>query len=445
MAEHTAAAAHARSASPRTHRSLWVVGIFVVAGFVALYLQVTFIPWHSRPFGLFHNQIDLEVYRAGARHVLHRQPVYDGPVLGLFMYTYSPFSTLAFIPLVHMSHHTAVLVWSSLTVIALVASVLLCFKSFGYRLNSRTWVLAIAVAAVCSMMEPVRTTVWYGQVNVVIMALILWDLLRPGGSRLQGVMVGLTAGIKLTPALFAVYLLAIRRTRAAIIAVVAGVLTVAIGALAMPRASKKFWTETLWDSRRVGPVRAPSNQSITGALASILRTDSPPTGLWLLLAGVALVLGLTAAVVAYRRGAAVLALAIVGMTSTSVSPFSWGHHWVWFVPLAAHLVHLMISAVDNGRWVRLAAAVVAFCALYVSVFLWKSHYPHPLQVGTAHFREFYAMGLFMIPTPSQWHWFSAQPYLWVFGVTCVVTLLWWGPWRSSARLAQAARAVGARR
>ena len=53
--------------------------------------------------------------------------------------------------------------------------------------------------AVALLLEPVRTTVWYGQINVFLMLLLLWDLGRPAGSRFKGFSIGIAAGIKLTP------------------------------------------------------------------------------------------------------------------------------------------------------------------------------------------------------------------------------------------------------
>jgi alpha-1,2-mannosyltransferase len=43
--------------------------------------------------------------------------------------------------------------------------------------------------------------------------------------------------------------------------------------------------------------------------------------------------GAALAAVVDRRGDRVLAVGLCGMTACAVSPFSWEHHWVWFVPV----------------------------------------------------------------------------------------------------------------
>jgi alpha-1,2-mannosyltransferase len=68
----------------------------------------------------------------------------------------------------------------------------------------------------------------------------------------------------------------------------------------------------------------------------LLRLHGSPTAATIASIVVAAVAMMIAAM-AYRRGQAVLALAIVGLASAAASPFSWSHHWVWFAPLVVHL------------------------------------------------------------------------------------------------------------
>ncbi len=51
-------------------------------------------------------------------------------------------------------------------------------------------------------MEPIRTTLWLGQINIFLLLLIVWDLGRDEKSRLRGIGAGVAAGVKLTPAFF---------------------------------------------------------------------------------------------------------------------------------------------------------------------------------------------------------------------------------------------------
>ena len=64
-------------------------------------------------------------------------------------------------------------------------------------------------------------TIYLGQVNLVLLALILWDLSQPdtGKSRWwKGFGTGIAAGIKLTPLIFIPYLLVARKFRQAAMA-----------------------------------------------------------------------------------------------------------------------------------------------------------------------------------------------------------------------------------
>ncbi|SIR96010.1 glycosyltransferase 87 family protein [Williamsia sterculiae] len=403
-----------------------LVGL-VAAAAIAVWLQYRYIPAGTRYWGLFHNGIDLEVYRAGARHLYHDQPIYLGPVLAHFEYTYTPFSTIVFQPFIAFDHHTVLVVWSVLIGLALWWVVVAAFRSLGYHMDIWLIVMSALLVAVCTLMEPVRTTIWYGQINVFLMALVMWDLLRPDGSRLKGLGVGVAAGIKLTPAMFIVYLAATRRWRAVLVSVAALVATIVAGAAVTPRGSLRYWTHRIFESQLVGDPRTPSNQSINGALASIYNTSTPPQALWLVLALIGLVLGIAAAWVAHRRGEELLAVAVTGMTSSVVSPFSWGHHWVWFVPLLVYLLHRVLAAVRTRRWVSAAAWAAATSALYLTVFIWRFHIPHPVHIGRSRFAEFYGIGLFMVPRDSWLNWFCDQPYLWVFAATAVTVLVGWAP------------------
>lgn len=103
--------------------SVVLVAGFMVGAVIALYVQLSFIPLDTPVFGLFQNQVDLEVYRQGALHMLHGQPLYDGPMLtnGL-LYTYTPFSAIVFQPWGWMGADMAVAVWSGLIIATLMTT-----------------------------------------------------------------------------------------------------------------------------------------------------------------------------------------------------------------------------------------------------------------------------------------------------------------------------------
>ncbi|EWM17571.1 membrane protein [Kutzneria sp. 744] len=191
--------------------------------------------------------------------------------------------------------------------------------------------LALVFAAAL-WLEPVRTSLLLGQINIVLLALVAFDLCRRRSSKWTGVGVGLAAAVKLTPLLFVVYLLFARRFREAAVATATFVATVVIGLLIVPEAAHYWLGGVFGDSTRVGPVLNWSNQSIHGMLARLL--GEPESKLpWMLLGGAVAVAATFLAGVVDRRGDRVLAIGLAGMTACAVSPFSWEHHWVWFIPV----------------------------------------------------------------------------------------------------------------
>ncbi|WP_020106688.1 glycosyltransferase 87 family protein [Nocardia sp. 348MFTsu5.1] len=404
--------------------SPWLLAGFVVGAIIAVYVQLTIIPLDTKVFGLFDNQVDLRVYRQGALHLMDGQPLYEAPMLrnGL-LYTYTPFSTIVFLPFAWLDVPSAEVLWTALIFATLFYVIVASFRSLRYRVDWRLLIVSASLVCASTLLEPVRTTIWYGQINVFLMAIVLWDLLRPDGSRLKGIGVGIAAGVKLTPGFFILYLAITRRRRAIVVAAGTIVATMVIGFLATPGQSWKYWTDRVINSDRVGPTDAPSNQSIKGALATAFGTADPNQVLWAVLAVAAMALGMSAAYVAHRHGQELLALCLTGMTATTVSPFSWGHHWVWFVPLLVYLVHLPIAAWRSGRTGLLAVTLLLPAALYATVFIWRNHVPG----GAMGFKPYYATGMFMTRFPDWLRWFSSEPYLWVFGVTATATLILWGP------------------
>ena len=142
-------------------------------------------------------------------------PVYDSadPVTGLH-FTCPPFAAVLMVPLALLPTWLAAVLWTTASVAALAAVVVVVRRSAA----SLGWAPAPAATAllvvVLLALDPIHTTVNLGQINVVLLALVLVDLTyRPG--RWQGVGVGLAAAVKLTPLLFVGYLLLTGRRRAA--------------------------------------------------------------------------------------------------------------------------------------------------------------------------------------------------------------------------------------
>ncbi|MEV0120721.1 glycosyltransferase 87 family protein [Streptomyces sp. NPDC050703] len=258
--------------------------------------------------------------------------------------TYPPFAAILFVPTTWLP--TAALKVCFLAGNVALLALLVHLSCRLARLPARA-PLVCAATALALWLEPVFQTVLFGQINLALACLVLWDLTRPPGALGKGFGLGVAAGIKLTPAVLVVHLLLRGRTREAGTAAGAFAGTVLLGALVLPSASVEFFTRRLYETGRVGRAWIVDNQSLQGLVARALHSPGPGLA-WAGAAALAGAAGLWAARRARREAHGLLAAAL---TALLVSPISWSHHWVWCVPLLALLA-------ADGR-VRLAAAVAA--------------------------------------------------------------------------------------
>ncbi|WP_371548420.1 glycosyltransferase 87 family protein [Streptomyces sp. NBC_00554] len=292
---------------------------------------------------------DVLVYRAEGAAVANGTDLYGFTVTEWRLpATYPPFAALLFVPTTWLPLGALKLAFAAGNVALLAALV---------RLSCRLADLPARAPAVCAAtalalwLEPVFQTVLFGQINLALAVLILWDLTRPTGARGKGIALGIAAGVKLTPALFIAYLLLRGRRREAATAVSAFAGTVLLGALVLPAASVDFFTRRLYETGRVGKVWIVDNQSLQGLIARALGEREPGLA-WALPAVAVACAGLWLARRAPQDRWGIL---ITATTALLVCPISWSHHWVWCVPLIAVLY-------AERRLHLAAAATVVFTA-----------------------------------------------------------------------------------
>lgn len=290
--------------------------------------------------------LDLTVYRFGGRAVLDHLPVYAAaePHSGL-LFTYPPVSALLFTGLAAVPLPAAVGLVTGAGVAGLAVTLRTVARESGRRLAGPVLVAATLGAL---LLEPVRETLLFGQVNLVLMGMVTYDLLVLRG-RCAGVLVGVAAGIKLTPLVFVALLLAVGRPADACRAVSAFTATVLVGVVLLPGDAADYWARAVWDSGRVGGAEYVRNQALSGALARLLGHDAP-TLLWLAVAGTTGLVFLALAAWWWRRGARDVGLLLAAGAMLLCSPISWDHHWVWVAPL------LVVLASRAPRWTAYAAA-----------------------------------------------------------------------------------------
>jgi alpha-1,2-mannosyltransferase len=308
------------------------VGGTAVGG-IALALGVAAVAWAVNGTAVW--GADFEVYRAAGTAVLHGQSPYDFALHGIQLkFIYTPFAALLFAPLGLPGADLAAGAWTLLSVLALQGVVWLSLSLAGVASGRRRAVLTLAGTVAVLPLAPLLMTVWFGQINVLLLLLVLADLTR-APDRIRGMGVGIAAGIKLTPLIFIPYFLLTRRYRAAGVAGGTFLATILVGFLAQPSASWKYWAERFFDTSRIVPADGAQvwNYSIQGVL---LRLPSPAlhaVWIWAVAAAAVGAGGVAVAAWAARRGdeaAGILACAFTGLL---VSPVSWPAHWVWCVPL----------------------------------------------------------------------------------------------------------------
>jgi alpha-1,2-mannosyltransferase len=314
-----------------------VILLAAVVAYVGMYLR-----WPSVA-----SQVDLLVYRFGAQRVLTGADLYTVGLTGnprTLLFDYPPFAALCSLPLTLVTSRVTQVLGLLVNAALLVYVVRRCLVRLGVSTAAGLWGLSALLTGLICWVEPVRLSLQLGQVNLLIVAIVVADLLGPETRRWAGVGIGVVAGVKLTPALFVVYLVLTGRRRAAVVATVTFLATVVLGFLVLPRDSTYFWLRGGFaDVARItsDPV---ANTSLKGLFVRMHLGAVPTTAAVAALAVVALAV----AVLAWRRGHAVLGMAVVGMASAALSPFSWSHHWVWVVPLMVHLGYR--AYVVGSRW-----------------------------------------------------------------------------------------------
>jgi alpha-1,2-mannosyltransferase len=332
-------------------------------------LNMVVLAWFLAP-GRLH--IDLDVYRLGARTWLSGGDLYGRlPPTSIgnhLPFTYPPVAAVLFVAFTPMPFPVACV---ALTVLS-VAALALVLRLVGVR-------VAVVLPAAL-LLEPVRSTLDFGQVNLLLMALVALDCLTPRPRWPRGVLVGLAAAIKLTPAAFVLFFLLRGDRRAAATALGSFAAVTAIGFALNPAGSVKYWTSTVFNPERIGKASFESNQSINGVLA---RLGVERGASWLVLAAVVVAIG---AVAVRRATDPVEALALNAFVVLLCSPVSWSHHWVWIVPflltarpaLAAGGTllfllspHVWWAAEDGATWLTVTVGN-AYVWFAIAVLVWRS-------------------------------------------------------------------------
>jgi len=340
--------------------------------------------------------VDLQVYRNGGLIIRHvsppydkafQYPLYDWPKSkAALKFTYTPFAAIFFTAISYVPWTIAPRLSQVVNLLLLIAAAWLATgllggtgaagTASGTVAGQRTSRIGATLlgAAAGLVTEPVFRTFYLGQINLLLLVLILADLILPGPRWrwFKGAGIGLAAGIKLVPLVFIPYLLLTRQLRAAATAAGVFAATVLLAFLVVPGDAGAWWLRGLFlQGGRTGYAGWGGNQSLRGLLTRLAGSvDGAGTG-WVLAALLVALVGLASAAALHRAGhimLAILAAALVGLLD---SPISWDHHWVWAVP------GIMAAAAYAARaWKAGQRKAARWCAALAGVML-LIYFPWP--------------------------------------------------------------------
>ncbi|MEU5841127.1 glycosyltransferase 87 family protein [Rhodococcus sp. NPDC047139] len=343
--------------------------VAVIASLVAIGVIVTIL--------VRSELIDFLVYRMGARVLLDGDDIYGQmpPVTDDYVlpFTYPPLSAMLFAPLALIPVVLGKIVFTLVSVAALVVTLRVVLGRIRPDLDGPTsWLVTTITVGGSLLFEPVRETVSFGQINLVLMALVALDVLVKNPKWPRGLLIGLAAAVKLTPIAFLLLFLIRRdsRTSATILASAFGFTALAYAV--MPETSVKYWLQTLPDTGRIGASYFATNQSFKAVVTRFGLPEPVGSILWLIAVAAMLLVAVVAIRRALEQGDLVLALSANAAAVLLASPVSWSHHWVWVAPALLGVTLATWRATESQK----LTAIVAASAL---VFLIGPH--HLLPTG----------------------------------------------------------------
>ncbi|MCZ7440693.1 glycosyltransferase 87 family protein [Micromonospora sp. WMMC241] len=347
---------------------------------IGIVAAVSYAAWLAiGAFGRPYNFFDMKIYHGAVVWWASGNELYDfvapSTTLG---FTYPPFAGLVMLPMSWLPVDGAGFVNALASIGALAVVLAALLRPIVDRLGWSLWFTVGIATPLAVAIEPSRETLGYGQVNLLLFALIMTDLvgLRWRAKRgthhetaetplarflfsgaWAGVGIGLATAVKLTPALFIAYLMLTRQWRAAWIAVATavGVTLATFGAVGAE--SRTYFTDVLWQTERVGAADMTANQSLAGLLARLYDSIETPGLLWLAFSVLMLALGLSRAISARGDGDELTAFTLVGLTANVISPISWSHHLVWVIPAIVVLADAAVRRRDASRGLPLRGTV----------------------------------------------------------------------------------------
>ncbi|WP_010311641.1 glycosyltransferase family 87 protein [Saccharopolyspora spinosa] len=301
--------------------------------------------------------IDYQVYRWAVHTWLTGGDIMNtAPTVSIgrvLPWVYPPFALLPLLPFALLPFVAGLVALYVVDLLAIGAALYLVTRHLWPVVGKRgAFAVAMALLPWTLFLEPVYASFGLGQINIALMGLVIVDCLARNPRWPRGLLIGIAAAIKLTPAGFLLFFVFRKDFRAVVAAVATAALGTLVGFALNYQAAVEYWFGK-------GPAHGVSgsafhtNQSIMGGLARLELPAVAQNGLWLVisLACVAVV------AFAIRRSEPALAVTANGLLALLVSPTSWSDHWVWCAP--GLLVLLAYAArLRSPRWLVVAGVTL---------------------------------------------------------------------------------------
>ncbi len=279
--------------------------------------------------------VDFHVYVLGGAALEHPGTLYtfayaDQSPTQPLPFVYPPFAAILFYPLHFLPFAAAGLLWQVAMIAAMYAIVRITQRMLG-RGDARE---AMLWTAALIWLEPARVSINLGQVGIFLTLAVLYAAYSTRWW-ISGLLVGLAAGVKLTPAVTGLYFIGVRRWAAAAFAAAVFFATVALSWLVVGDQVRHYFTAVMGDTS-INPIGIALNQSWRGGISRIVGHDAGEGTLVLTaIVATAVLAGLAWRALGGRSGTRdqLGSLLVVQLAGLLVSPISWVHHWIWVAPL----------------------------------------------------------------------------------------------------------------
>jgi alpha-1,2-mannosyltransferase len=354
-------------------RRPYAVSTFLASLGVIMWLIVGLRFVHRAEVGL---PLDFQVYRDAAISMLHGRATYSQRFTRVHLhYTYPPFALLLMSVFGVLPAPVALALWSICSAAALVAFVAIALNALVKLPRGVIITGAFALSgASCLLLQPLRSSLEFGQINFLLMLAVIVDLVLLRSSS-RGVLTGMAAAIKLTPLIYVAYF-AINRARTSVArAICTFVAAAGVAWLVLPADSTLYWFHQAFSPGRKGRSFGSINQSWFGFAGELFpNSHVRALALWLVLSIVTIAAGVLLAKHYLKQSKPIEALLCLALSEVLVSPISWAHHWSWII-----LVPVLLITMGRRDRLILAAMTLVLVVGFFSPYKW-----HHLRGWEAH-------------------------------------------------------------